>query len=306
MSTPPIRAPGVVARVVIAVLAVVAAVAVGCATAPPVELINARTAYDRARFGPAAQLAPADLRKARLALDQAERALSGERNLAKTVDFAYIAERTVQIAEAHAQTSITERKMATQAAGTLTAARAQLVKAQRGEAEQAQQVGVERTAREAAEQKADASEQKAGVSEEKAVASEQRAQQANDALHKLSAKADARGMVITLSGSVLFRSNGADLLPAALRRLDEVASVLVAQGQNVVVEGYTDSTGSPWSNVDLSRRRAEAVRSYLVSRGCPTDRIVARGMGPDRPVADNASGEGRANNRRVEIVINRP
>ena len=196
--------------------------------------------------------------------------------------------------------------MATQAAGTLTAARAQLVKAQRGEAQQAQQVGVERTAREAAEQKADASEQKAGVSEEKAVASEQRAQQANDALHKLSAKADARGMVITLSGSVLFRPNGADLLPAALRRLDEVAAVLVAQGQNVVVEGYTDSTGSPWSNVDLSRRRAEAVRSYLISRGCPTDRIVARGMGPDRPVADNASGEGRANNRRVEIVINRP
>ena len=263
---------------------------------------------------------PCDLRKARLALDQAERALSGERNLAKTIDFAYIAERTVQIAEAHAQTSITERTMATQAAGTLSAARAQLVKAQRGEAEQAQQVGVERTAREAAEQKADASEQKAdaseqkadaseqkaGVSEEKAVASEQRAQQANDALRKLSAKADARGMVITLSGSVLFRSNGADLLPAALRRLDEVATVLVAQGQNVVIEGYTDSTGSPSSNVDLSRRRAEAVRSYLVSRGCPTDRIVARGMGPDRPVADNASGEGRANNRRVEIVINRP
>ena len=82
--------------------------------------------------------------------------------------------------------------------------------------------------------------------------------------------------------------------------------MLVAQGQNVVVEGYTDSKGPPWSNIDLSRRRAEAVRSYLVSRGCPTDRIVARGMGSDRPVADNASGEGRANNRRVEIVINRP
>ena len=112
--------------------------------------------------------------------------------------------------------------------------------------------------------------------------------------------------MITLPGSVLFRSNGAHLRPAALRRLDEVASVLVAQGQSVVVEGHTDATGSPWSNVDLSRRRAESVRRYLVSRGCPTDRIVARGMGPDRPVADNASGEGRASNRRVEIVINQP
>jgi outer membrane protein OmpA-like peptidoglycan-associated protein len=301
--------PGVVA----AVLAAVVVAAAGCATAPPVELIDARTAYDRASFGPAAQLAPADLRKARVALDEAERALSEERNLAKAVDFAYVAGRTVQIAEAHAETALTERKMATQAAGTLSTARAQLATARRGEAEQAEQVGVERTAREAAEHKADASEQKAGVfeekaaaSEHKAAASEEKAQQANDALSRLSAKAEPRGLVITLSGSVLFRSNGTDLLPAAQRRLDEVASVLVAQGQNVAVEGYTDSSGSAWSNVDLSRRRAEAVRAYLVSRGCATDRIVARGLGPDRPVADNASGKGRADNRRVEIVINRP
>ena len=300
-------------RVVISVLAVVVAVAAGCATPPPVELLQARTAFNRASFGPAVQLSPADLRRASLALDQAERAFADERNLPKAVDLAYIAERTAQIAEAHAQTALTERKMATQAAGTLTTVRAELAEARRGEAQQAQQVGVERSAREAAEQKADASEQKAdaseqkaGASDEKAAASEQRAQQANDALTRLSAKADGRGMVITLSGSVLFRSNGADLLPAALRRLDEVASVLAAQGQNVVVEGFTDSKGSPWSNVDLSRRRAEAVRAYLVSRGCPADRIVARGLGPDRPIADNATGEGRANNRRVEIVINRP
>jgi outer membrane protein OmpA-like peptidoglycan-associated protein len=295
--------------------------AAGCATAPPAELLQARTAYARASAGPASRLAPADLRKSRLALDQAERALAGEKNRPKAVDFAYIAERNAQIAEAHAETArsatatskvtqdLGDKKgeIARQAAGTLTAARAELAEAQRGEAQQAQQVGVERTAREAAEQKADVSEQKAGASEDKAAASEHRADQANDALHRLSAKAaDGRGMVITLPGSALFRSNGAHLRPAALRRLDEVASVLVAQGQSVVVEGYTDSTGSPWSNVDLSRRRADAVRSYLVSRGCPTERIVARGMGPDRPVADNASGEGRANNRRVEIVINQP
>jgi outer membrane protein OmpA-like peptidoglycan-associated protein len=311
-----IQAPGVVT----AVLGVAAAVAVGCATAPPVELINARAAYARASAGPAGQLAPADLHKARLVLDQAERALSDERNLGRAVDFAYIAERTAQIAEVHARTALAEKetsratrdlgdkqgRMAKQAAGTLSAARTQLAEAQRGEAQQAQQVGVERAAREAAEQKADASERKAGASDAQAAASEQRAQQANDALHGSPAKPDERGMVIVLPGSVLFRSNRADLLPAALKRLDEVASVVTAQEHNVVVEGHTDSHGSPWKNVDLSRRRAEAVRKYLVSRGCPTDRILARGMGPDRPVADNASGEGRANNRRIEIVINRP
>jgi outer membrane protein OmpA-like peptidoglycan-associated protein len=303
-----------------AVVVAVVVIAAGCATAPPAELVRARAAYARASAGPAARLAPADLRKARLALDQAERALSGEKDLPKAVDFAYVAERTAQIAEAHAETARSEkatskvtqdlgdkkREIAKQAAGTLATARAQLAEAQRGEAQQAQQVGVERTAREAAEHKVDVSEQKAGASEAKAIASEQRAEQASDALHRLSARPEGRGVVITLSGSVLFRSTGAHLRPAALRRLDEVASVLVAQGQDVVVEGHTDATGSPWINVDLSRRRAEAVRKYLVSRGCPTDRIVARGLGPNRPIADNATGEGRASNRRVEIVINQP
>jgi hypothetical protein len=83
-------------RVVISVLAVVVAVAAGCATSPPAELIQARTALNRASFGPAAQLAPADLHKASLALDLAERAFADERNLSKAVDLAYIAERTAQ------------------------------------------------------------------------------------------------------------------------------------------------------------------------------------------------------------------
>src|SRR5436309_12942204 len=105
-------------RVVIADLAVAAVGAAGCATMPPVELIQARTAFNRASFGPAAQLALADLRKASLALDQAERAFADEKKLPKTVDLAYIAERTAHIAEAHAQPALTEKKMATQAAGT--------------------------------------------------------------------------------------------------------------------------------------------------------------------------------------------
>ncbi len=91
------------ACVVACVAAILAAVMmVGCATAPPAELIKARTAYARASAGPTARLAPADLHRAKVALDQAERALSPEKNLGRAVDFAYIAGRTVQIAEAHA------------------------------------------------------------------------------------------------------------------------------------------------------------------------------------------------------------
>ena len=135
------------------------------------------------------------------------------------------------------------------------------------------------------------------------MAADLKTKEANDALAKLAAKEEERGLVITLSGSVLFRSNDATLLPAAQTRLDQVAAALVAKGRDVTVEGYTDSRGSQATNLNLSQRRAESVRGYLVSRGFPTERIVARGMGPDRPIAENTNAEGRANNRRVEIVI---
>jgi len=113
-------------------------------------LIQARTACNRASLGPAAQLAPADLRKASLALDEAERAFADEKNLPKTVDLAYIAERTAQIAESYAQTALTEKKMAKQAAGTLTTVRAELAEARRGESQQGQQIGIEISARDSA------------------------------------------------------------------------------------------------------------------------------------------------------------
>jgi outer membrane protein OmpA-like peptidoglycan-associated protein len=166
-----------------------------------------------------------------------------------------------------------------------------------------EQANTDRSALVESDKRAAASEQKATASQRSAVESEQRAVEANDALSKLAAKEEARGTIITLSGSVLFRSNDSALLPAALSGLDQVAEALVARGQRVSVEGYTDSRGSPSSNMVLSQRRAEAVRTYLITRGFPMDKIEAHGMGPDRPIADNASAEGRANNRRVEIVI---
>jgi outer membrane protein OmpA-like peptidoglycan-associated protein len=281
-----------------------------CATTTPVELLNARTAYSRASAGPAAQLTPADLHKAKVALDEAEQTFQYGDDTQKTIDLAYIAERTAQIAEAHAQTVISERKTAaaTQdlgnkqselvktSQGALTKSREQLAESERGRAAQAERANVEQVAR-------GESDKKAAASELKAAESEQKANDANDALAKLAAKDEERGTIITLSGSVLFRSNDSALLPAAFTRLDQVADALVAKGQRVTVEGYTDSKGSQASNMSLSQRRADSVRSYLVTRGFPTEKIEARGMGPDRPIADNTSAEGRANNRRVEIVI---
>jgi outer membrane protein OmpA-like peptidoglycan-associated protein len=117
-------------------------------------------------------------------------------------------------------------------------------------------------------------------------------------------KQEPRGMVITLSGSVLFASNKDALLPAAQERLGQVAEALKTQDDHkIVVEGHTDSQGSAASNQGLSERRAQSVVSFLTSRGVPVDKIRAQGLGASRPVADNGSVEGRANNRRVEIVV---
>jgi outer membrane protein OmpA-like peptidoglycan-associated protein len=95
------------------------------------------------------------------------------------------------------------------------------------------------------------------------------------------------------------------LLPTAEVKLNAVATALIKEDplSTMVVEGHTDSQGAEGDNQELSQRRAESVRDYLVSRGVAGDRITAQGFGESRSIADNSSAEGRANNRRVEIVV---
>lgn len=145
---------------------------------------------------------------------------------------------------------------------------------------------------------------------EAALQKEQEARQEAEARAKqaLSQVADvreeARGLVVTLNGSVLFAFDQSTLLPDAQRRLDVVADVLKqAPDEQFRVEGYTDAIGDPGYNQDLSKRRADAVKDYLVSRGVSASQLTSLGHGEERAVADNSTAEGRANNRRVEIVI---
>ena len=83
--------------------------------------------------------------------------------------------------------------------------------------------------------------------------------------------------------------NDIELLPFAIRP--------------IVVEGYTDSVGSESANLKLSQDRADAVRNFLVSKGLPSDKLTAVGRGKSNPVAGNDTADGRANNRRVELVV---
>ena len=283
-----------------------------CATAVPMELANARAAYQRASTGSAAQLAPAEVHKARAALDQAEQSFGNEPETQRTKDLSYVAERKAQLAEALASVAADEKRKA-HAQGDLQATQAQQAQRTRGELSiTRRELAASERGREGEAQARVTADEARATADEGRVAAEARAAAA-DELAKQSAKAladlasvrqEQRGMVITLSGSVLFATNKFALLPAAQERLSQVAAALLTtRERGLLVEGHTDSRGSDSYNLALSQNRADAVRSYLVSRGYGADRIQARGIGKARPVSENDTAEGRANNRRVEIIV---
>jgi outer membrane protein OmpA-like peptidoglycan-associated protein len=252
-----------------------------CGTTPtPVELLDARKAYEKASKGPAAQLAPAQLDTAKQALAKAEAAFEDEGDEPITKDLSYIAVRRSEIAEAEAGREQAERS------------RQKTDKDYRT---------IELEAAEGHKQtKAQLEEEK-----KKRMAAEKQAAAAMASLNEIAkVKEESRGMVITLSGSVLFATGKSTLLPIAQDKIGEVAKALKDQGfKSILVEGHTDAQGSADKNQVLSLQRAEAVRAYLVHEGLPSDKVRADGVGSARPVADNSTPEGRANNRRVEIVV---
>jgi OOP family OmpA-OmpF porin len=104
-------------------------------------------------------------------------------------------------------------------------------------------------------------------------------------------------------GDVLFDTNEATLTQNATATLDKAAASLQEWGNvKVEVAGYTDDRGTPEYNEKLSVRRADAVRTYLIGKGVAADRLTTKGYGESNPVADNATVEGRTENRRVELV----
>lgn len=122
-------------------------------------------------------------------------------------------------------------------------------------------------------------------------------------LESMTSRRDARGEIMTLSGEA-FASGQSALRPEARANLQRVIEFVQKAGTAaVVIEGHTDNRGSANLNQALSQKRAEAVRQALIEEGIPADRLSAVGRGMDQPVADNGSEEGRARNRRVEIVI---
>ena len=119
----------------------------------------------------------------------------------------------------------------------------------------------------------------------------------------LNAKQTDRGTLVTF-GDVLFATDKAELKSSGLVNVNTLARYLEQNpDRKVIVEGYTDSTGTASHNQTLSERRANSVRMALVKMGVDPARIVAQGYGKEYPVADNGSASGRAMNRRVEVTV---
>ncbi|WP_437642589.1 OmpA family protein [Sorangium sp. So ce854] len=286
----------------------------GCSAAmPPKELVEARTSYKRAAQGPAASLAPAKLDTAKQALSRAEGAFNEEPESQQARDLAYIADRRAREAEAAAALEQAQRDKTAAEQNYKELSQQQLASAKDALQTNQQQIERERQARaqaESARQQAESARTQAEKARQEAEAARREAERvANAALASLkeiaAVKEEKRGVVITLSGAVLFASGKSELLPIAKEKLNQVAATLKDQGSPPLrIEGHTDSTGSAQANRKLSLDRADSVKTHLISVGLPADKISTVGHGPDRPVADNATAEGRANNRRVEIIVN--
>jgi outer membrane protein OmpA-like peptidoglycan-associated protein len=285
-----VRLPGAVPFTLVALT--IAACA-GCASAPrlpPHELSDAREELGRARQSPAGQLDPTDIHEADLALGRAEHAWQNDPDAPSTVDLAVTAQRRAQIAEAEA---------------------AAIQAHNRFEADKVARQAATEDALRAAQGKLGATERQLDDTQSAMQHQQQmmadmalKLKDARDTIAKIaSVKDDDRGMVITLESEVLFKTGKSDLKPAAMAKLDQIASALTGKEQPIRVLGYTDNVGALPMNMELSQRRAASVRDYLVSKGLPQDLVTAEGKGPDSPVADNSSVEGRATNRRVELVV---
>jgi len=122
-------------------------------------------------------------------------------------------------------------------------------------------------------------------------------------IEELNARETDRGLVVTL-GDLLFETGRADLKGGATSNLDKLVVFLSEYpDRTVLIEGHTDNVGSDDFNFDLSKRRADAVQSYLAVRGVEAGRLSSAGLGEGSPIAGNDTATGRQQNRRVEIII---
>lgn len=266
----------------------------------PSDLYQARYAVQIAELAGAPEFAAERFAKARDLLAAAETAQASKKYRERE-PAPRLAREAVQAAEDARRDGIEARAVAearakreAAAAAAANAARAAAEEQARREAELALEESqrlAEQAAREAAEQAAAAEAAKA------------RAEFAARLNRALPTRVTDRGVVAEIAG-VQFATGAATLNPKAREALARFSGIVGTYPElRFKIEGHTDTTGSAETNKNLSLQRAITVRDYLVGQGADASAIEVEGLGPDQPVADNATAEGRARNRRVEIVL---
>lgn len=257
-------------------------------------LEQARSAFAQAQADPDVQKnASLELQKAKVDLEKAEKLLKEGAEVPEVEHFAYLAKQRSAIAR-----EATNVKLAEQAVDAASAERGAVqLKARTLEADQAAR------AAEAARLEAGAMTAEAEKAKAEALAAEAQTKKLEAQIAELEATKSERGLVITL-GDVLFDTNKSELRSGARHTIDRLAAFLAEYPKrNVLIEGFTDSTGGVEYNQRLSERRAEAVRNLLAAQGIDHRRLMTRGYGVEYPVAGNETAEGRQRNRRVEVII---
>jgi outer membrane protein OmpA-like peptidoglycan-associated protein len=274
-----------------------------CSTTPTSTstLDQARGDFIAANNNPqVSSYAPLEFKQASDALEQANAAAAKRESLDRIDQLAYIAKQKIATAQQVASQKAAEADIAN--AGRQRD-RLQL-QARTNEADRAKS-DAERAKADAMAAQAQANDatRKAQDAEAQTREAQARAAQLEAQMADLQAKKTERGMIITI-GDVLFGTDQARLTPNGVNTVRKLADVLTQNpNRTVLVEGFTDSTGSSAHNQELSDRRAASVASALTGMGIARERVAMRGYGEAYPVAGNAAAGDRQLNRRVEIVL---
>ena len=261
------------------------------------QMDRAKKAYTEAKANPNVEAyAPIELQEAGKAFQEAEKAKETE----DILQLGYIAERKTQYAVTIADGKVAERDI-----DKLNVEKAEMnARKQTLEAERARMAAAAETEKAAmagrqAEQAKSAAEREAA----KAAKAKAESDQLMKELASLKAQQTERGIVLTI-GDVLFATGKADLSPDANQSVAKLAEFLKkSPNRNVLIEGHTDSVGKDDYNLALSQKRADSVKARLVGDGIAPARITTVGYGKKFPVASNDTKAGKAQNRRVDVVI---
>lgn len=287
----------------------------------PLELYEAMNAVQIANAAGAEKYASDTMNTANTALKNAQDIDRNKRDRKQVITYAREAVQAAEDARIITIRKIKEEDEAAQRQAREDAERAAKDSQATAVQETAKRAEADAAAREsearAAQARASEQESEARAAQARAAqqAAEQSAQQAtqqteqmrerlkNQLNQVLQTKETARGLIVNMS-DVLFDFNKYTLKPDAREKLAKVSGILLAYPNlNLQVEGYTDNIGSDEYNQTLSEQRAGGVRDYLESQGVQQGNITAHGLGKSNPIADNSTNAGRAQNRRVELVV---